>query len=72
MTIYNLYMNNTEPLTPYDLITIAEHNKRMFQFSNDIVWRGAFFNLPEEYKFAQLFSYEICNEYNYRHAYVII
>lgn len=66
MTIYNLYMNNAEPLTPYDLITIAEHN------STEIVWRGAFFNLPEEYKFAQLFSYEIYFKYNYRHAYVII
>lgn len=66
MTIYNLYMNSAEPLTPYDLITIADH------VSTEIVWRGAFFNLPEKYKFAQLFSYEIFHKYNYRHAYVII
>ena len=66
MTIYNLYMNNVEPLTPYDLITIVNH------VSNEPVWRGAFFNLPEEHKFKYLFSYEICIEYNYRHAYVII
>lgn len=38
MTIYNLYMNNTEPLTPYDLITVADHT------STEIVWRGAFLN----------------------------
>ena len=66
MTLYNLYMNNVEPLTPYDLLTIADHT------STEIVWRGAFFQLPEEYKFIQPFSYEICIEYNYRHAYVII
>lgn len=60
MTIYNLYMNN------YDLITIIDH------VSNEIVWRGAFFKLPQEYKLNHLFSYEICIEYNYRHAYVLI
>ncbi len=50
MTIYNLYMNNVEPLTPYDLITIVDH------VSNEIVWRGAFFKLPQEYKLIYLFS----------------
>lgn len=36
MTIYNLYMNNAEPLTPYDLITVVDSN------SCEIVWNRAF------------------------------
>ena len=59
-------MNNVEPLTPYDIVTIVDHVR------NETVWRGAFFNLPEEHRFTQLFSYEICIEYNYHHVYAII
>ena len=66
MTIYNLYMNNVEPLTAYDLITVADSS------NNEIVWRGAFFKLPPEYSHKQIQDFTINIEYNYRHAYVII
>lgn len=66
MTIYNLYMNNVEPLTAYDLITVADSN------NSEIVWRGAFFKLPAEYYHKQIQDITINKEYNYRHAYVII
>lgn len=66
MMIYNLYMNNIEPLTAYDLITVADSN------NSEIVWQGAFFKLPAEYSHRQIQGFTIIKEYNYRHAYVII
>ena len=66
MTIYNLYMNNTEPLTPYDLITVGDSN------SGEIIWNGAFFKLPSEYSHKEIKTFYVQTEFNYRHAYVSI
>lgn len=66
MTIYNLYMNNVEPLTPYDLITVGDSN------SGELIWSGAFFNLPPEHSHKEVKSFCIRTEFNYRHAYVAI
>lgn len=66
MTIYNLYMNNVEPLMPYDLITVGD------SISREMVWHGAFFKLPEEYYNIEIKIYYIQTEFNYRHAYVTI
>jgi len=38
MTIYNLYMNNAEPLTPYDLITVGDSN------NGELIWSGLSLN----------------------------
>ena len=66
MTIYNLYMNNTEPLTPYDLITVGDSN------SGELIWSGAFFKLPAEHSHKEIKGFCIRTEFNYRHVYVTI
>lgn len=66
MTINNLYLNNVEPLSPYDLITVGDSN------TNEILWNGAFFKLPSEYSHKEMKSFYVQREFNYRHAYVAI